>query len=382
MAKTKPRRRNNWGAVRELNSGSYQASYLGPDGNRHLAPHTFPYRQQATDFLAQTRTAIISNQWRAPNDIEDEDGVTFVDYALRHIELQTTKKGTHLRPATKALYEKLLRLHLTDFHSMQVAAITKPQVDEWWSRSLKSGKHTSISKAYKLLSVVMKRAVEDGLRDASPCRVTGAHSTSTGVIKYVPTPSDVNAISKAINPRYSALVVIAAYSALRYQEFAELRRKDVELVTSNGRSQYVFHIRRAVSWVDGKAIVGPPKSDAGWRDVEIHHSLTPLISDYLKTRTDGLEDLVFPSANGTHLRHDVLMGSWNRAKVKAGTKADNFTPHSLRHFGATYYAKAGATLPELQRWLGDSSKAVMVYLHPTNQGAHFANLMELPEENI
>ncbi len=385
MATTKPRnrRRNPWGAIRELESGAYQASYLGPDGVRYLAPHTFQFRSQATDFLAKTRTSIIENSWTSPKVVEAKnESFRFYDYVVRHIELQTNKNGIPLRESTKLLYVKLLNLHLIDFHDMDVRDITKPMVDEWWHKSLKAGKKTTTSKAYKLLSVVMKRATLDEIRETNPCKVVGAHSTSTGVTKYVPTPSEVALLAKSIHPRFSALVMIAAYSGMRYQEFAELRRKDVSLTVNGEVSQYVLDISRAISWVNGSPLVGPTKSAAGTRQIEVHSSLTDLITAHLSLLPEDPETLIFASASGSHLRHDVFMGAWNRAVKKAGIQGPNFTPHSLRHFGATYYAKAGGSLAELQRWLGDSSKAVLVYLHATNQGGHFANLMEIDEDNL
>ncbi|HCM51211.1 MAG TPA: site-specific integrase, partial [Microbacterium sp.] len=35
------KRRESFGAIRKLPSGRYQASYVGPDGERYTAPSTF-----------------------------------------------------------------------------------------------------------------------------------------------------------------------------------------------------------------------------------------------------------------------------------------------------------------------------------------------------
>jgi len=49
MAKRK--RRESFGAVRELPSGRMQASYVGPDGERHNAPQTFDNLTEARGWL-------------------------------------------------------------------------------------------------------------------------------------------------------------------------------------------------------------------------------------------------------------------------------------------------------------------------------------------
>ena len=46
-----------FGALRRLPSGRYQASHVGPDGRRQLAPMTFETEAQAEAWLAGRRRA-------------------------------------------------------------------------------------------------------------------------------------------------------------------------------------------------------------------------------------------------------------------------------------------------------------------------------------
>lgn len=59
------------------------------------------------------------------------------------------------------------------------------------------------------------------------------------------------------------MALLAAWCAMRFGELTELRRGDIDLRTNRVK------IRRGVVRVDGKFIVGQPKSDAGSRDVAI-----------------------------------------------------------------------------------------------------------------
>ena len=47
-----------WGHVRKLPSGRFQASYIGPDGNRHRAPMTYGKRADANGWLVDERRAL------------------------------------------------------------------------------------------------------------------------------------------------------------------------------------------------------------------------------------------------------------------------------------------------------------------------------------
>lgn len=383
--------RNSWGAIRKLPSKRYQASYVGPDAIRHTAPDTFITKTDARDWLAAVRVTVANGTWTPENqeaeayEFKDEPHVEinlFEDYALRHIELQTNHNGELLRESTKSVYRRILRTNLKDFLTLELNDITKSKVQEWYASLASTGKKTAASKAYKLLSAVMRRAVEDDLLAKNPCNIRGAHSATTGKEVSIPTTGEVVEIAKFIKPRYRDFVLLAAYGGFRFSEITELRRKDVQAIEVNGIIQYVISVNRAVTFVDGVYVVAKPKSEKSVRDVPIAPALTPLLNDHLfKNVADDAEALLFPAESGGYLPHYVFIKAWGRALKKAGITRKGLTPHSLRHFAGTHYHLAGATLPELMDWLGDSSiEAVQRYLHVTNRASTIAGQMEFSPE--
>jgi hypothetical protein len=60
------RHRRTFGHVRRLPSKRYQASYLGPDGGRHVAPTTFQSKGDADAWLSLQSAAIIEGRWHLP----------------------------------------------------------------------------------------------------------------------------------------------------------------------------------------------------------------------------------------------------------------------------------------------------------------------------
>jgi integrase len=122
---------------------------------------------------------------------------------------------------------------------------------------------TARAHAYALLRTILGSAVLDGAIPSNPCHIRGAGNLKR-VHKIEPALlQQLEAIARSLPERHRALVMLASWCALRFGELTELQRRDLELKVAR------LHIRRGVTWVKGKAIVGPPKSDAGVRDVAI-----------------------------------------------------------------------------------------------------------------
>ena len=61
------RRRRSFGKIAKQRSGRYQASYLGEDGERHLAPVTFEMKSDADAWLSTRRAEIEEHRWQPPD---------------------------------------------------------------------------------------------------------------------------------------------------------------------------------------------------------------------------------------------------------------------------------------------------------------------------
>jgi integrase len=149
-------------------------------------------------------------------------------------------------------------------------------------------------------------------------------------------------VAEAAPETYRAAVPVAAWCGLRFGELIELRRKDVH---TNGL-QMVLKIRRAATVVDGKVVVGSPKTDAGIRDVTVPPHVAELLRSHMAVHTRrGPESFVFTTTRGLRLSQTAFTKA-----VKAGFASvgkPGMRVHDLRHVGATLAAQAGATTKEL-----------------------------------
>jgi len=338
--------RRDFGSMRKLPSGRWQAAYTGPDRQRHNAATTFGDKTTANLWLRRQQAAIADGTWGQP--VQARAAVpTFAEWAARVI---AHRASNGLRPNTERKYRGLLAGHLLPaFGPARIDQITVTAVNEWHGSY---GRRTpgARANAYRLLTSLMKAAIDEGWRESNPCRVRGggadprrAHDIEAA------TAEQVDALAAAMRPAWQMIVQLGAYCQLRFGELAELRRKDVELAAGRG----VLRVRRAMTRVDGVILVGPPKSEAGVRTVAVPPHLLPGLAAHLAAHVrPGRDALVFTTPRGAQLYHAVLYREWKAAREAAGLPGMHF--HDLRHTGLTWLARDGATLKERMYRAGHS----------------------------
>lgn len=378
MATKRRKRRESFGAIRQLPSKRYQASYVGPDGNRYTAPLTFTALEDARQWLARQRVAIADETWTAHDAVASVTAkkgktTTFADYAEQWVSTRTNRHGEHLRPRTAAEYRRLINGPLRQFAERRLASIAPEDVREWYSDLVKTGTKTQAARAYELFKAIMTTATTDGRIKSNPVSIKGAASASTGRKVEPPSPAELASIVDRISPQYKAAVILAAWAGIRYGELTELRRKDLDRVGD----VFIVNVSRAVTQVTGQGfVVGPTKSEAGVRAIALPPHVNGILEDHLRDYVNPFpESLLFSAADGhTHLAQSAFYKHWDPVRRAAGR--GDMPWHALRHYGATRAALAGATLKELQARLGHSTvAAAMRYQHTAGRDEELARRM-------
>lgn len=353
------RRRRAFGKIAKQRSGRYQASYLGENGERYLAPVTFETKGDADAWLSMRRAELEERRWRPP-DPQPAETPTLRDYSEIWIERRRTGDGQPLKPPTQDLYRILLdKQILPTLGDMHLADITADDIDDWYAMLLPAAP-TRRAHAYSLLSTIM-RSASTGRRPLipdSPCKVEHPTVLHRTFEPKPATPQQIATIVENMPDKYQALILLSAWCGLRWGEVSELRRKDLDLASMSVR------VERAVVWRKGEATVGTPKSRAGVRTIALPPNLHPALKRHLAEHAmPGPDGLLFPNATKTgHLHVDTLSKTYHRARQVAGRPDLRF--HDLRHSAATMAAQAGATLAELMARMGHSAaKAALVHQH-------------------
>jgi integrase len=348
MARRKGRRA--FGSMRQLPSGRWQARYRDLAGVQYTAPRTFATRPEAARFLAQVETDLARGEWTDPR----AGRVSFEEWAGRWQE-----STTNLRPNTRALHAYLLRRFLLPaFTGTALADLDLMAVRSWLAGlEVTAGSPNTVAKAYRLLARIMDTAVEAGMIPRNPCSVRGA-STERAPEMRVATVAQVAALAEAIDPRYRALVLVAAYAGLRWGELVGLRVKRIDLLHAR-----ITVVEQATE-INGQFTWGPPKTDAGRRTVTLPAVAAAALAEHLGTYGQpGPDGLVFTSREGGLLRRSNFSRRvWRPTTRAVGLEGLRF--HDLRHTSATLSIAAGASTRELMARMGHSSSAAALrYQH-------------------
>lgn len=354
----KKRQPGAFGTVETLPSGRHRARYRGPDGRRYTAPTLFLTKRDARGWLSLRHADIIRGAWMPPGAAErPQHTLTFKTYA------HTWLTQRDLKDRTREHYGKLLNVHIVPrFGPLPIASITADDVRAWHA-AMGADTPTLRAHAYGLLRTIMGTAASDGKIAVNPCVIRGA-GTARRIHKIRPASLDeIAAIAGEVPEPYRAMVLLAAWCALRFGELTELRRRDIIIVEDAPEGYGIVRVERAVVRVGEGFQVTSPKSDAGRRDVEIPPHLLPVLKDHLAVFVGPDRDaLLFPAMRGGHLAPATMNRWFYRARAVAGR--EDLRWHDLRHSGAVLAAATGATLAELMARLGHSTpQAAMRYQH-------------------
>jgi len=213
------------------------------------------------------------------------------------------------------------------------------------------------AKSYRLLSRILGTAIESGYLTRNPCTIRGAAAEPAPEIRFA-TVAEVAALADAIPPRFRALVLVAAYTGLRWGELAGLRVKRVDLLHRR------ITVAEQLLEVRGRLAVGPPKTGAGQRTVTLPTVAAEALAEHLSVYAEaGPDGLVFPAARGGPIRRsNFTRRVWIPTTRAAGVEGLRF--HDLRHTAATLAVAAGASTRELMVRMGHSSSAAALrYQH-------------------
>lgn len=349
--------RRGFGQVRRLPSKRWQAKYTGPDTRIHNAPSTFESKLDAEAWLTDERRVIATGSWMPPAERAAAALAALPPTLAEYADGWLTSR--QLKPRTRALYRKLLDVHvLPKLGELRLTAIT-PTTVRTWHTLLGPGAPTQRAHAYALLKTVLGSAVSEQLISVNPCVLRAAGTVRTAHKAQPATLDELATIVEHMPERLRLAVLIAAWCGLRQGEVVELRRRDIDLRVG------VIRVRRAVARVPGeRPISDTPKSQAGVRDVSIPPHLTPEFERHLREHVEfGRDALLFVGRDsGEQLASSTLYRWFFPARAAAGRK--DLRWHDLRHTGATLAAATGATLAELMNRLGHSTVgAAMRYQH-------------------
>jgi integrase len=238
-----------------------------------------------------------------------------------------------LAPRTAENYGAVVRLHVVPYlGDLPLGDLTPAVIRHWHATLLEVPVGaTTVAKTYRVLRAAMNTAVEDELIVRNPCVLKGA-----GVEKSVERPvasiDQVFALADAVEHRFRALVLLAAFACLRQSELFALTRRSLDLEAGVLRVTAAAHDLR-----NGQRVVRQPKTAAGVRTIAIPAAIRDDLQAHLDLYVDASPDnLLFTGEKGAPLRattgrrsgdtRSVAPGWTGSASTTCGTPATRSLP--------------------------------------------------------
>lgn len=340
--------RRQFGRIRQLPSGRWQARHPDAAGRDVPASETFATKADASRYLARVQADQDRGQWLDPR----VGRITFAEWADQWLASNPSKRAT-----TRARDETVLRTHFRPtLGSLPIAAITPTHV-----RSIVDAMSAKLAAAtvrtnLGVLRAVMNEAVDADLIGRSPVKRLRAEK---GEARERPllTEEELERLADAIGPRYRALVLVAGVVGLRWSEAIGLRVCDIDFPNE------CFRIRQTISEVEGRLAVAETKSRSSRRTVSVPPFLLDELSAHLaregRREADGL---VFTGSKGTPLRRSFAARTFVPAVAKAGLEPA-LTFHGLRHVATTFMVEDGEHPRVIQHRLGHATARLSMELY-------------------
>lgn len=347
----KANKRSDFGNVRQLPSGKFQARYTDPDGKSRA--RTFVARADARRWLVSVESDLSRGVWVSPDAVKPPVP-TVAEYGAAWIEQRTVK------PATRRLHWVHYRRIVAGLGDYRLDEVRPDMVRSWVVAQ--QGGPTVTRGAYALLVSIYRQAVEDELVDRSPCRASSVLPVHEDRKVTLPTDAQLATLVEAMPERLRPAVLLGAFGGLRAGEVLGLTRGDVDLAAGTVRVE-----RTVTRQADGSTGVGSPKTRASRRTVALPPSVVAALRDHL-ARFVGPDAgaLLFPSPSGTWWRSSRFgEAGFHAAREAAGLPDLHF--HDLRHFAATLATRNGATLREVMARLGHTSVGVAMLYQEADQ---------------
>lgn len=344
-----PTRRRNYGSVRKLPSGHWQARYWDA-GDQKPAPRTFPTKADALAWLASVQTDQLRGTWVDPSAGKLTVGI----FANEWLQGRNDLRGT-----TLGKYRYLLGSHmLPALGDLELRRLAPSQVRSWYQEL--AGRHQTVADdAYRLLRAILNTAVADELIIRSPCQVKGAGQVRSPE-RPVASVAEVAAAVEAMPDRYRMAVLLTAWCQLRRGEVLALQRRHVDRLHKTLRVEQAWSVP-----YNSAPTIGPPKTAAGVRTLAIPGHVIPALDEHLGRWVEAVPDAwLFGTSTGTALSPRNFQRMWTAAREDAGRP--DLHLHDLRHSGLTWSAATGATTAELMRRGGHANpRAALRYQHAT-----------------
>ena len=345
--------RRQFGTIRQLPSGRFQARFRDNAGRQIAAPQAFASRGEAQRWL----TTLQADMLRGAAPIIDASRITFSTWAEEWLAFKPGQRATTLardRIAIRVHFAPVLGdLRLSAIGPLHIRRV----VEAMQTRGLAP---KSVRTYVGTLQAIFAAAVDADLLTKSPVRIR-----TLGLDRVVrrerPTldAAQLERLADTVPARYRVVVLLAGVVGLRWGEAVGLRIRDVDFL------RRTLRIEQTVEEVSGSVrVVLATKSDASRRCFSLPPFLVDCLADHVRRFRPDAEpdDLLFVGPKGGTLRRSFEARIFKPAVIAAELPS-SLTFHGLRHVATSLMVANGEHPKVIQHRLGHADAALSIGLY-------------------
>lgn len=361
-------------------------SYTDEEGRPRRIRVYGPTRADAREKLKKARD-------RIENGAPARDATMPVGAWLAHWRA-TTLAASDRKPATRALYENLSRLHLepepfgavrldklkpSDVEKLilTLRAKTKPGpkgVDGAPGQAVRALSDSTIRSTYTVLRAGLDGAVRDGLLAKNPAAAVKRPGVERTEAKHLDQAAVAQVLAAAQDSRYHPALVLIAATGLRRGEVLALAWDRVDLDAGT------LKVAATIGRIGGELVISAPKTERSRRTVPLSRAVVDLLrthraeqaAEQLRAGNQWRDSgLVFTTELGRPVDPRNLLRVVETAAKAAGVDTDL---HTMRHSAAVAWLEGGVHIKAVADLLGHSSVAITgdIYGHTSDDAARAA----------
>lgn len=342
--------KRQFGSIRKLPSGRWQARYRSPAGATVNAPRTFTTKTDASRWLATTETDILRGAY-----IDPRAGRTTVEAWANEWLGSKPRKRRSSRARDRSTLDRWV---VPVLGAARVKDVTRAEIRKLVDAMNETLAPATVHRNMGTVAALFNAAVDADIISRSPVRGVELPAVEE-TFRPLLTVDEIGRLADAMEDRYRALVLVGTVVGLRWGEAVGLRICDVDF--DRGR----LTVHQAVSEVGGRLAIEQPKTSRSRRSMTIPTFLLEEIAEHVRRfRPDaGGDELLFLGPQGGVLRRNFKSRKLDKAVAAAGLDP-RLTFHGLRHIADSLMVATGEHAVTMAARLGHSPKlSVGLYGH-------------------
>lgn len=342
--------RRQFGRIRRLPSGRWQARYPLGDGGLRAAPRTFATKGDASRYLATVEADLARGQYLDPRAGQ----ITFTQWADQWLGRPGKRANSVARD------RQALQIFVEELGPRPLSSITPMHVQAVVDARARSAAPATVARDYSALRAVFNAAVDADVIGKSPARNVALPRQRRSP-RVTLTPGDLERLAAEVPGHYRGLVLVAGVLGLRWGEAIGLRVRDLDFL------RRTVTVAQVVEETAGHLTIVPEaKSTASLRTLSAPRFLFEELAQHLAVYRTEVPDhpdaLVFVGPRGGILRRRFGERIFAPAVARAGLDK-SLTFHGLRHAAITAMVEVGVHPRVMQGRAGHATSKLTMELY-------------------